>query len=126
MYPNHREPSKCIGFEGTMPLWSMVLIILKNNDRFDINSIVISHCAFRYFYDVRTNRLLAVIINLLIEKTFPKFRMKLIFIIVGNEYLILYYRYNKLYITFLIIFRIRTINDVACIYYSYQWWRNIR
>ena len=77
------------------PLWSMVLIILKNNDHFNINSIVISHyriipityiciSAFQYFYDVRTNLLLAETIYFLIEKTFPKFRMKFMFIIVGN------------------------------------------
>ena len=59
------------------PLWSMVLIILKNNDRFNINSFVISH------YRI-TNRLLAETIYFLIEKTFPKFRMKFMFIIFGN------------------------------------------
>ena len=57
----------------------MVLIILKNNDRFNINSFVISD-----YRIVRTNRLLAETIYFLIEKTFPKFRMKFMFIIFGN------------------------------------------
>ena len=70
------------------PLRRMVIIILKNNDRFNITSIVISD--YRIFYDVRNNRLPSRTIYFLIEKTFSKFRMIFMFIIVGNGYVILY------------------------------------
>ena len=56
-------------------------MVFKNNGRlgrFNIESIVISH--YR----------IAETIYFLIEKTFPKFRMKFMFIIVGNGYVILY------------------------------------